>query len=644
MNKRYFVPIVTLIALIFFTAGNSMSQSNIIFLSDDNNDDNQIQFLERQGFNVFKFWASGGIATWGPDTIAMLNSADLIICGRSLKSDQFDGDDKPVWHSLTPPLILNSIHAGRSTRINFFNTTSTTEDTEPKLGYAMLPTDPIFDSVSLDPVDNSLQWFDRKSNYLIDTSATNGEIVVTMNDSIPLLVRFDANVPFYPGATDSAAGPRIYCGLGGEPDKQNHFPLSKEAKTVYLAEISRILGIGPSSAIFGATEYTITFFTDDENDDIQIAFLKEQGFAVEKFWADGGSSSWGQDTIDLMNESELIIVGRSPESSEFKDDNKPFWNALEAPMIFNNVFGAKYIGWSSYASPRGAGSDLIAEIQIPDDPILEFAPEISGETMDWLFSDTDYMLFDDKTNGTMVLSIGDTIPFVLRYEPDIPFYPGAADSASAPISFIPFGGSSFFPLTKNAQAVYFAEALRLLGLEISAPEFFGTDNTLSSIVVDKGTLEPAFQKDILSYDLALGANDNILNITATATEATSTVLRDGEKEINASTTVYVGCESQIGVDMFYAIKVTKEVSGIDDLTGYSDEFQVYPNPFSNRITIEASEQINFIEIINLQGKVIENISINNNKAEIDLSELNKGLYIIRAQTANNTYTNQVIKN
>ena len=185
----------------------------------------------------------------------------------------------------------------------------------------------------------------------------------------------------------------------------------------------------------------------------------------------------------------------------------------------------------------------------------------------------------------------------------------------------------------------------MLGLDISEPEYFGTDATLSSITVSKGVLEPAFHKDTFIYYLALGVEDDTLEISATPNEATSTVSRGtGVHEITGNTTIYVGCMSEIGQEKFYTIKVTKEVSGIDNVSGHSDHLIVHPNPFHDKITIRTSEDIKFIEIISLQGKVVYHMNVNSNKAGIDLGDLNQGIYFMRTQTSDKNYITRIIKN
>jgi len=69
---------------------------------------------------------------------------------------------------------------------------------------------------------------------------------------------------------------------------------------------------------------------------------------------------------------------------------------------------------------------------------------------------------------------------------------------------------------------------------------------------------------------------------------------------------------------------------------------IYPNPFSDIIQIEYSESAN-IEIINIQGQIIENLITKDTKTTIDLTKLSSGVYIIKAQTDKGVTIKKILK-
>lgn len=211
--------------------------------------------------------------------------------------------------------------------------------TNPGLGETTVPGDAIFDDVTLDG-DDKMPWLAIPTDGLIDTTNTNqGDWIVSIGDSIPLLVRFPKDTAFYAGGPDSAVAERVYIGFGMEPDELNHFPLTRPAKQVYLAEILRLLAEPAQVAVFDKTyHYSVLFLTDTEEDTkdaYNIDFLKRQGFNTSDFWGYKPISEWGADSIAMLNAADLVIVGRSIGSGESEDSlDRWTFNELTTPVMF----------------------------------------------------------------------------------------------------------------------------------------------------------------------------------------------------------------------------------------------------------------------------------------------------------------------
>ena len=86
--------------------------------------------------------------------------------------------------------------------------------------------------------------------------------------------------------------------------------------------------------------------------------------------------------------------------------------------------------------------------------------------------------------------------------------------------------------------------------------------------------------------------------------------------------------------------------GVLDVDEFDNEIQVtiYPNPVSNLLKIRRTNaiKINTIKVLDTQGKLI--FKEDNNFNQIDLSNLNQGLYIIIFETDNSTFSRKIIKN
>ncbi len=229
------------------------TEKSIIFVAPYDEDDpmgpsnrevENIEFLQRQGFNVSIFWPPDKLGAAGQDTIDLLNAADLVIIGRSGGSTNFQKDvDVDAWNSLTSPQMLICQWKARRTRMKYFNSTAAGhENVGPPVAYGVVtdPDDPVFDGVTL--VGDSMGWFAPPPHDFIRVdSATNGDVLAKWDNNAILLARFDAGTPFYVGAVDTAGtpqGPRTYFGMGNDDTKimgekfSNFFPLTKDAKKV----------------------------------------------------------------------------------------------------------------------------------------------------------------------------------------------------------------------------------------------------------------------------------------------------------------------------------------------------------------------------------------------------------------------------
>jgi hypothetical protein len=73
------------------------------------------------------------------------------------------------------------------------------------------------------------------------------------------------------------------------------------------------------------------------------------------------------------------------------------------------------------------------------------------------------------------------------------------------------------------------------------------------------------------------------------------------------------------------------------------EINIYPNPATDHIRIEAQEPIRTVELFSLDGKMARKISGDTNILNISLDQLDPGLYFLRIQTNGGLFTEKVIK-
>jgi glycosidase len=100
----------------------------------------------------------------------------------------------------------------------------------------------------------------------------------------------------------------------------------------------------------------------------------------------------------------------------------------------------------------------------------------------------------------------------------------------------------------------------------------------------------------------------------------------------------------------YRLYSDKELPAFKDLattvSGENHEpfLQIYPNPVSERLHIDASEQIQKMELYSIDGKQIYQSSPNTNRTEIDFTHSEKGIFILRIFADNQLFTKKIVKN
>ena len=70
---------------------------------------------------------------------------------------------------------------------------------------------------------------------------------------------------------------------------------------------------------------------------------------------------------------------------------------------------------------------------------------------------------------------------------------------------------------------------------------------------------------------------------------------------------------------------------------------MYPNPLKGNNLFIRTQQDSTIKIYNVLGKLILSDTVNSNKNKVDVSSLQKGIYLIKVTSGNSTTTKKLIK-
>ncbi len=91
----------------------------------------------------------------------------------------------------------------------------------------------------------------------------------------------------------------------------------------------------------------------------------------------------------------------------------------------------------------------------------------------------------------------------------------------------------------------------------------------------------------------------------------------------------------------YTVNITGEVN----IENISENINIYPNPASNFVTIETNNIIENIYIYNTVGQIVGNSKFQNfktSKVEINVSDLQSGIYFLNIKTENGNFVEKLI--
>ncbi|CAM3620648.1 hypothetical protein FSS13T_17890 [Flavobacterium saliperosum S13] len=113
-------------------------------------------------------------------------------------------------------------------------------------------------------------------------------------------------------------------------------------------------------------------------------------------------------------------------------------------------------------------------------------------------------------------------------------------------------------------------------------------------------------------------------------------------------TIRIGIRN-VGSDRYMLMiddfKVTATTLSTDDFV--SSKFSVYPNPANNLVTVSnnGSIQINKVSISDINGRTVKSLNYNGvTETQINVSELNAGVYFMNIDTNEGVATKKIIKN
>jgi len=155
------------------------------------------------------------------------------------------------------------------------------------------------------------------------------------------------------------------------------------------------------------------------------------------------------------------------------------------------------------------------------------------------------------------------------------------------------------------------------------------DASLSSLIIDVGTLSPEFDAATYVYTADVPAGTVAVTVTATPTDAGAGVAGAGTVDVSSgtgkSTVVVTAVDGE--TTEIYTIDFTVLV-GLDQ-TDF-EEVNFYYNSLGDHLAIANASGVERVEIYSLTGSLLSTVRLNRQESvEINTGELSDGLYVIR---------------
>ena len=404
---------------------------------------------------------------------------------------------------------------------------------------------------------------------------------------------------------------------------------------------------------------TATASPNNTYDDLQIKWLKNNSLLVEKFIPNRRlgfikDSADLADTLAILNGADLVIIGRSPASGDFADSTKNVWNNLKVPVILNSQWiarnnRAKWFDSGTSNQVNVSTGTSVGKAKKIADPIFAYTT-FTGDSTAWSYLADDYISVTTPFNGdTVVYRNG--APLVVRFTKDSAFYRGATDTVRAPRTYFGFGNDAngpinFFPLTKDAQAAYYGEIMRITGNTVIEPLYYvSAEATITNITADQPFTPTPFNAATLNYTMNVPAGTDSVVFIVQAGSSLMTVTGAGVRKLASDSVVhsiYARAENTRQGSIYrFTIMRAKVEPGFEELTEAG--ISLYPNPAYDNLTIDGLVENSSIRIMNTVGQLVYNNKIDRTKEVINISSFKNGVYIIQIDMNGKIITTKFVK-
>ncbi len=130
----------------------------------------------------------------------------------------------------------------------------------------------------------------------------------------------------------------------------------------------------------------------------------------------------------------------------------------------------------------------------------------------------------------------------------------------------------------------------------------------------------------------------IIDVVGSIIKQYATYDKNNNKVNDPWPTPYPSC----GFDLDAVGVINQHITGINQVVDITNQIKVYPNPASNNLHILSSGDIIRIEIKNIVGECVKQFSVQNSDINIDVSDLENGVYFFQLNGNSGNATKKII--
>jgi len=363
----------------------------------------------------------------------------------------------------------------------------------------------------------------------------------------------------------------------------------------------------PSVALRNFDKYTMDGVFVEEFAIPGVSAVRDMAYNPNTGYFYGSAVSTSLFEMDLANKTLIstitIPIGAAARAILYDDDDNTFWsNNWASPVIEFDMTGVATGRSMVITSSYGLAYDNWTD---PANPTFWVFTSDSGTPVNTL---VEYEM-DGTATGRQI-------------DPSI--VPGFSAGIGGGLASYEEGGYSY--LLANIQ-----QSPNLIAIFcLTAPLI---DTYSATFTVTDGT-DPIQGANVVVATLSVNGNTDASGQLVIADVA------PGTYSYSVSATGYVPYDGTfVVVDQDITIPV---VLVSTDIAEFNTHVSVVPNPSNGIITVSADQNY-LVEVLDLSGRIIQSVNMNNNNASIDITSESNGMYIIRFTNENGTGNVKIIK-